>query len=343
MGLDVYLTRYEDHAATQALEAEYTEKAEANWPEGVKYDDVPEDQRDAIRDQNAAMAKSMGLGDWGDDQERTLTICLDSEIDPEHLFKVGYFRSSYNPAGINSLLRQLLGVDMDDIFNPGDEYCFQPNWAEVKAALELTLEEFKAKTANGYFRVLEESFNAFTHYSQELVEPQHMQVQGTDTALALFLDTYGQNKDSVLLHAIINDTVLSVMHFIIGDLGFETVHTLTWMDRHPALEELMTDSALRAMNAYQEKKAEYADREEGPFGGHNFSCLEGTFYLSDPVQMLGMLQGSSTFGNAPAAYVLWKDVNGTKWVETAIQIMMETCDYVLAQDDAEKYWLHWSG
>ena len=44
----------------------------------------------------------------------------DSKIHPGHLFKIGYFRSSYNEAGFNTVMRSLGFPDLYDIFDIAD-------------------------------------------------------------------------------------------------------------------------------------------------------------------------------------------------------------------------------
>lgn len=55
-------------------------------------------------------------------------------LHPDHLFTMGYFRSSYNSGGINHILSDLGTGGLHYIFQPkGDEYEFLPNWGEVTA------------------------------------------------------------------------------------------------------------------------------------------------------------------------------------------------------------------
>jgi hypothetical protein len=55
-----------------------------------------------------------------------------STIAPDHLFKIGYFRSSYNDAGINSTLRRWDIPDLYAIFEPGERYEFVPDWKAAR-------------------------------------------------------------------------------------------------------------------------------------------------------------------------------------------------------------------
>ena len=131
MGLDVYLYQYDDFAATQAAERESEMFGESLW-KGLKYESTPEAQKDAIRAKSAAHAATLGLDEWGDDKTRKRKVKIDSAKYPEHMFKIGYFRSSYNSGGINAVTRDLVGMDLHDIFAPNGEYILTPDWVAAR-------------------------------------------------------------------------------------------------------------------------------------------------------------------------------------------------------------------
>jgi hypothetical protein len=106
MGLDIYLYKYENKAETDRLEKEYETTSEANLNE-------------------------LGLNNLGSDEINKVQINIDSPIDKEHYFKIGYFSSSYNERGINTILGDLGVPGLYDIFEPNDEYCFQPDWGSA--------------------------------------------------------------------------------------------------------------------------------------------------------------------------------------------------------------------
>jgi hypothetical protein len=58
-----------------------------------------------------------------------------SEHTPDHLFKIGYFRSSYNPSGFDTVLHESIGEDLYTIFDVGHDsgYIIKPNWNEARA------------------------------------------------------------------------------------------------------------------------------------------------------------------------------------------------------------------
>lgn len=128
MGLDVYLYKYENKSETDRLEQEYQTVSKANWNEAGNYETMTQEQKDLVSAKNKSFAKSLGLSDYGSDDKNKVKIEMDSPLDKEHIFKIGYFRSSYNGSGINRVLSNLNVPDLHEIFEPNDEYCFQPNW-----------------------------------------------------------------------------------------------------------------------------------------------------------------------------------------------------------------------
>ena len=131
MGLDIYLYRYGDFEATQKLEDQYERESEENWNRFGEYDNMTDDQKEEARKKDDEINSRLGLHEWGSDEDRKQRIEHPSKTDPEHYFKIGYFRSSYNEGGIERVLGNL-GIDgMREIFCPNDAYEFRPNWEEA--------------------------------------------------------------------------------------------------------------------------------------------------------------------------------------------------------------------
>jgi hypothetical protein len=72
------------------------------------------------------------VDEWGDDETNKRKIELDSAKHPEHMFKIGYFRSSYNSGGFENVAGDVIGMGMRDVFNPGDEYLVRPDWTMAR-------------------------------------------------------------------------------------------------------------------------------------------------------------------------------------------------------------------
>jgi hypothetical protein len=92
----------------------------------------------------------------------------------------------------------------------------------------------------------------------------------------------------------------------------------------------------QALQVFLEEKArEHASQ-------HNYSSSRGEFYLAEPLKVLAMIPGTqSILGTRPCVYVITESDNS--WYITALQIVRETIEFVLSQDDKEQYYLHWSG
>lgn len=72
-------------------------------------------------------------------------ININSAKYPDHMFKIGYLRSSYNEGGINSVLRRFNIPDLYQIFGVGDRhesYIF-PNWKQALKNVKSAIRQFK--------------------------------------------------------------------------------------------------------------------------------------------------------------------------------------------------------
>jgi len=110
-------------------------------------------------------------GSWDYDALKGRDVELPSTKYPKHYFKIGYFRSSYNSSGINSVLENLGIPTLYNIFQrTGDDYVFCPNWevSLVKAGEVLALLRKKEK---------EGAFNASHVSSLEAVKSEKEAVE----------------------------------------------------------------------------------------------------------------------------------------------------------------------
>lgn len=89
------------------------------------------------------------------------------------------------------------------------------------------------------------------------------------------------------------------------------------------------------------KQLETHSKNAGAFD--SYSCNEGTFYLGDPLKIVGIMQTKGKFGDE--TYMIYEK-EGFKpeddYYLQALEIVKETIEYVLAQDDGMKYYFHWS-
>ena len=159
MGLDIYLYRYENFEETRRKEDLYSEKSEKMWEEAGDYDSLSDEQKEAIRKKVSDYALSLGLDKDGDDESMYEKVEIDHPDYPDHYFKIGYFRNSYNEAGIQRILKNLDLPTLDDVFNTSDgEYYVKPDWQKALENVESLISEFKKKGAYRVRAVYPEKF-----------------------------------------------------------------------------------------------------------------------------------------------------------------------------------------
>jgi len=145
MGLDVYLYHWQKFEEDVKREEEYKRKCSKIWEEvgqGKSYSEMTEEEKDKAYKLCEELKEKMGLVGWGETLRKT-KIELPSQKYPDHLFKIGYFRSSYNNSGFNTVMSEIGLPDLYDIFNikSGKTYHITPNWKE---SLERTNKAIKA-------------------------------------------------------------------------------------------------------------------------------------------------------------------------------------------------------
>lgn len=129
MGLDVYLYRYENFEDTMSREAKFDKFSEDMWNEAGDWNLLTNERKNEIKEIISNYARKYKLNEDGEDTINKQEIELDSKLYPDMYFKIGYFRSSYNPGGINNVLRNYNLPDLYVIFeNHSEEYIQKPNW-----------------------------------------------------------------------------------------------------------------------------------------------------------------------------------------------------------------------
>lgn len=186
MGLDVYLYRYENQSESKKKEKKYEEFSHSLWGDR-KYESFTEIEKGEIRTKEKAFADSLGLDEYGDDKTLKECIEINSHKYPDHYFKIGYFRSSYNSGGINRILSDLGLDDLYHIFDHTreDEYVFQPDWHKALKNVRKVIKQLKAKPN---YRCEQFSWNQF-------INPNECTVTDTKSAMAAFLDELKREYD----------------------------------------------------------------------------------------------------------------------------------------------------
>lgn len=260
MGLDIYLYKYENFQETKRKEDEHEEYSNKYWADLGEYDNLTQEQKDNAREHLKQHANSLGLDDWGSDNEGKHSVEFNCEKYPDHQFKVGYFRSSYNDSGIQRILSNLGLPTLKDVFGYDEEYVFQPNWEKSLSFIQQLRQCLSEK--DGY-RVQKISGNMFS--TPEIKTEQQ--------ALAAFLN----------------------------------------------------------------------EKQGNPGINYNYSNKVGTFNFVEPDKIIAYIPGTYKLlgPERECVYVIYESDN--KWYEQALEIVQETIEFVLKQEDKEKYYLHWSG
>jgi len=270
MGLDIYLYHYDNFADTREREEKHAKIDEQLWAEAGEYDSLSDEKKEEIRVKSKEVADSLGLDSWGSDKEGSESIEFDHPSYPDHYFKIGYFRSSYNAGGIEKILRNFGLMTMHEIFEvTNGEYYIQPDWQKAKERAVETLEKLKA----------------LPNYR---VEP------------------------------FFTERILS-----------ENIPTSPNEAMQLFLEE---------MQKLKEADEKYPTREK-----YNYSNRAGHFYPAETLQVHAIVPGKSQyiFNERECLYVILEGSND--WYIKALEIVVATCDHVLAQKNIEQYYLHWSG
>lgn len=274
MGLDVYLYSCPDLAHANAQEKLYEDACDALWakhcdPDG-KWKTLPKEEQDkryAIYQAECEPLKTQyGIVGYGT-HNTVAKHEADSTKHPEHMFKVGYFRSSYNGSGIDRILHNLGLPDLANVMGAEDKYEFAPDWAKCKERAEALLAAYRAHPLKEYrcFKVGPNMFGGFEQAPED-----------AEDALQIFGEELG-----------------------------------------------------KAAN----------------FLGDGYSNIKGEFWPANGLQIYALIPGFDTIvRRAPCVYAICKTAQeGLVWYEQAIEIVIETCEFVLAQPNAQEFYLHWSG
>lgn len=289
MGLDVYLYKYDgDFDAIKAEEKAYEDASEAlykgwdkNEPEAVTK------ERDAKRD---ALRAEYGYVSDGDKSyaiwRHPKVTCIEKpSIHGDHLFKVGYWRSSYNGGGINNVLRQNQLPDLYEIAGVDDsKYEVRLDW---KATRDRAAEAAKTvRDLHDSGKAISIEFIAVNPFKPEMAPKSEAEARELALdELANHLKVKKEHPDHPFLGG---GFMNGVGHFDFGDKGLGHIALI------PGTKE-----------GYMHKIVPGAPTHE-----------HGVYAVSR---------------------------QDLEWYAKALDIVVETCDFVLGQPDPEHYLMHWSG
>lgn len=281
MGLDVYIHKYSNFDEAKRLEKLYEEESHKNWDfGGKKYEEMTEAEKAQASKADEELQVRLKLNSYGEPGDKE-DLNEPSVKHPDHMFKIGYFRSSYNEGGINSVCRNLLGKEglyyvFGTEFND-HQYEWRPDWAAAKErALEMARDlRAKIDEMGGSFRCFKVGFN-------QLSGPT-FDVDSAEEAMAVFQ---------------------------------EHVKGPSW-------------------------KRDRMSTESG-----SYSNGAGVFFPKQ-VNVVALIDGveKAFFSEQkyPCTYVIYEEKeDGYAWYIQSLEIVAETCDYILSQPDADKFYIAWS-
>lgn len=168
MGLDISLCKLSAGVTLEqvdAVEDEYERRSDEAWEAIDGYKEASEEQKDAVRARCKVIAAELGLGEYGNHPARADAKVPESKVDPEHMFKLNYLRSSYNDGGINHVLRNAGVMDLYGIFGHDDDdpYHWRPDWAASLERVNAAIEGWRSNLAapGGNVRIMEVRHNMF--------------------------------------------------------------------------------------------------------------------------------------------------------------------------------------
>lgn len=166
MGLDITIKKFKNIAKYKKLSKKHEDAMEKIYTDyessvGKTYKELTKKDKKAIEKLTEKYAKENKCNDWG---EPDGLAGEDFKYEPKeewaknHLFASGYFRSSYNSAGFNSVLPQMLGknITLYSIFDKedNDEYYFTPDWEESLKRVKSAIRLLKSRAKTGIRNVM---------------------------------------------------------------------------------------------------------------------------------------------------------------------------------------------
>lgn len=256
MGLDVYLYKCDDIKAHLAWEG----CRDKHIDDGPGYGSPGHDERAAKWDAEHP------------DPAPEEQVEIDSRVLPEHMFKIGYLRSSYNDGGTERVIKNATGKGLHFIFGEPNDYIVEPNWGEcLKRAIDAR-ESFDAHIKeHGSYGVMTASRNMFE-------APGAGPASDAD-ALATF-----------------------------------RAERLRWSAKSGAHRSF----------------------------GSSYGNRDGEFFMGEPLKVAALIGGTENIlGKRQVVYAIFeKDLT---WYQQALQIVVEMIEWVIAQPNPQKFYLHWSG
>ena len=136
--------------------------------------------------------------------------------------------------------------------------------------------------------------------------------------------------------------------------------------RHP--DEIEARDEKTAMAVFKRERSKFRERiaaieakgeKRSPWDSGGYSNISGEFALDEPMRVAAILPGlednvirrvrGEAQTLAPCTYIVYESKNNKEtdrpheWYQQALEIVVEMCEWVLAQPDVAMYRLAWSG
>jgi len=116
--------------------------------------------------------------------------------------------------------------------------------------------------------------------------------------------------------------------------------------RHDLEAAVQIRSAKDAITLFTEKHDQYRFEEmQGHRSMSSYQNSHGIFRMKEPLQIMGVVHGItiSEGEETPMAYLVYRSENMHQRSLQTAEIVVEMCEYVLAQPQPEQFYLLWSG
>lgn len=272
MGLDVYLKHCPDFGDVLRRETVYEKGSEdliQDLFRGAPYEQWDSVKKKDLEKRQKAMRKHLNLGKYGSAEEIE-GIELPSVKYPDHLFKIGYFRSSYNGGGFNSVMEKAGLVGLDTILIGSDE------------------------EQESYLRTID--WRRALGNAQEALAILRQHIETPAAKLGCFaMDSNTIREDSVV------------------------------DNEHDAIKKVLEAQGNKNDHVFD-----------------SYSNALGKFFLGG-MKVLALLRGTKAYFGKRIFVVYEKDKSDWEFYVQALEIVIETIEYVLNSEDPQNYRLAWSG